>query len=116
MPDEGTDFGLLDDDKIFSIVSRSWFNDQLTRYSIGVLRAEVEVDSYLSAQHLPRGGPHSDEDVDEARRVFAIGSKIASELTRRYIEHVRDIDKDDGGTTCVLTRRPTAAAHRRVGP
>src|SRR5688500_9355427 len=56
----------------------------------GVLRAGQEcVLAGGAAEHLPRGGPHSQADIDEARRVYDEATPIATEIAGRYVDQVR---------------------------
>ncbi len=92
LPSEQEDFGVgRSPEYIPSITPILWRDDTLVSYSVGMLRVEVRIDSYLTADHLPVGGPHDKDDVEEARRVFDEAAPIAVELARRYVEQVRSV-------------------------
>jgi hypothetical protein len=54
-----------------------------------MIRVEVDVESWLTANDLPYGVPHEDRASEEAQRVFDEARPIAVEVARRYVDIVR---------------------------
>src|SRR5581483_2790865 len=90
LPSKEADFGVSGSSQDFRAVSAvSWRGGEVTSLSVEMIRVEVKVDSYLTADLFPSGGPHAQVDVDEARRVFDEAAPIAAEVARRYLAQVR---------------------------
>ena len=67
----------------------SWRGETVLSYSVELLRVEVRVSSYLTADDLPRGGPHDERHLLEAQRVFDEAAPIAVELAKHYVDYIR---------------------------
>jgi hypothetical protein len=93
LPGKMYDFGMdsataIDHGALYKYSSRG---DDIKTYGVYILRIEVSVGSYLTVDHLPYGGPHADNDLAEAGRVFDEAFKVAGDLLYRFIAQVRAI-------------------------